>query len=145
MKCAGRRRVGGVSDEPGEMSCGLGLGRRGVGGGEGSVGCGRLGGRSRTATTGFCEGMRHSDTIKQGRWAELTWSEVVYEGTDVYKAFVMVDFVGVSGLSVYVAYMTRSVHDGWRLRLREDVNKPDTSVRAKSTHSYLSTSPSLYL
>jgi len=66
------------------------------------------GGRRRTATTGL-------------------WSDVVYEGIEVYKALVMVDTVGVSSESVYVVYMILSVHAGTRFK------------------SYLSTCPSSYL
>lgn len=43
---------------------------------------------------------------------ELTWSDVVYPGTEVYNTFVMFDFSGVSGSSEYVVYNTLSVQEG---------------------------------
>jgi len=47
----------------------------------------------------------------------LTWSDVVYPGTEVYNKLVMFDFSGVSGSSEYVVYNTLSVQDGvlWEL------------------------------
>jgi hypothetical protein len=62
----------------------------------------------------------------------LTWSEVVYEGIEVYNALVILDLVGVSGLSVYVVYMILSVQAGWRFGLGPHCQ--DVNMKPKSTN-----------
>lgn len=51
-----------------------------------------------------------------------TWSDVVYEGILVYRRLEIFDFSGFSGVSVYVAYKIRSVHEGVRFTLDAKFN-----------------------
>jgi len=65
---------------------------------------------------------------------QLTWSEVVYDGMLVYSTLVIFDFSGVSGESVWVAYSTRSVHEGVLFELdQESMNK---LIRRREANTY---------
>ena len=64
----------------------------------------------------------------------------------VYNKLVIFVLFGVSGESEYVAYKTRSVHEGTRLVLKEKPSQlQQQPIQSANTHLYLSTSPSLYL
>ena len=60
-----------------------------------------------------------------------TWSDVVYDGTEVYRIVVISDSSGLSGESVCEVYMILSVHAGVRLRLER--HRLDVIERAKES------------
>lgn len=74
-----------------------------------------VGGSRSMHTIGFCG---RCEPNRMEVHAEVrTWSDVVYDGMEVYRIFVILDLSGVSGESVWVAYSTLSVHDGVRFVL----------------------------
>lgn len=89
-----------------KADCGRGCGARRRG----------FGGQEKHAHNWFLYSISPSNRLKVNS-DKRTWSEVVYEGMEVYRTFVILDMSGVVGESVWVAYRTLSVHDGVRFVL----------------------------